>query len=130
MTHPQVLEHTPLNMAQLKEELKEIKKRDGELSFRGQKAEEYLDQIHILKAKDADELFKEIKKLDVPRLKDEHIHKIIDILPSDITELKTTMQGYALTITNENLAKVQKAVDEYAPKKVKEAKDKPAETTE
>jgi DNA-directed RNA polymerase subunit F len=120
MVHPKIAEHIPLNMAQLKEELKEIKKRDGELSFRGQKTEEYLDQLEILKSKDAKDLFADIKKLDVPRLKDEHIHKIIDILPVNINELKMTMQGYALTISNENLAKIQKAVDEYLPKKSKE----------
>jgi DNA-directed RNA polymerase subunit F len=121
MTHPKILEHTPMNMSQLKEELKEIKKRDGELSFRGQKTEEYLDQISILKSKDAEQLFEKIKKMDIPRFKEEHIHKIIDVLPVNVNELKTVMQGYALTVSNENLAKVIKAVEEFLPSKAKTA---------
>ena len=121
MTNPKVLEQVPINMAELKDYLKDIKKRDTELSFRGQKTEEYLDELHVLKVKDAEEIHAKVKKMDIPRLKDEHIHKIIDVLPRNINELKVIMQGYALTVTSDNLAKIQAVVDEFLPKAAKTA---------
>ena len=70
-----VLNQTPMNMIELAEELKKIKKREGELSFRSNKTEEYLHQFVHLKLKDAKELYKAIEKLkksgcDVIYLKD------------------------------------------------------------
>lgn len=121
MTHPKIIEQVPISMAQLRVEIKEIKKRDSELSFRGQKTEEYLDEMTVLNEKETEELHAKIKRHDIPRLKDEHIFKIIDIMPRNVNELKTVMQGYALTVTNDNLAKIQKDVDEFLPKKAKTA---------
>jgi len=121
MTHPKIIEHEAVTMAYLKEELKKIKERDTELSFRGQKTEEYLDQISVLKQKNSEELFQKIKKMDVPRLKEEHIRKIIDVLPMNINELKMVMQGYAITVTAENLTKIQKAVEDFSPETPKTA---------
>jgi DNA-directed RNA polymerase subunit F len=119
MTHPKIVEHNPVSMAEMKDLLKDIRKRDGELSFRGQKTEEYLEQIGVLRPKEAVELFEKIKKLDIPRFKDEHICKIIDVMPLNTNELKMVMQGYALTVANDNLAKIQKLVDEFMSKKLK-----------
>ena len=42
MTKPEVIEKSSMSMAALREELAKIKKRDGELSFRGNKTEEYV----------------------------------------------------------------------------------------
>ncbi len=111
------LEEKPLAMADLKEELKEIKKRDEELSFRAAKVAEQLDTVKVVKPKEAEELFSAIEKLNVPRLKEMHIYKIIDLMPSDMTQLKNIIQGFSLTITAENLNKILETVQEYLPKK-------------
>jgi len=112
-----VLEEKPLSMADLKEELKEIKKRDEEFSFRAAKVAEQLDTVKVVKPKEAEEIYKAIEKLSVPRLKDMHIFKIIDLMPSDMTQLKNIIQGYSLTVTNENLNKILEIIQEYLPKK-------------
>ena len=113
----EIIEEKPISMAMLREELKEIKKRDTELSFRAQKTEEYLENFHILKEKEAEELFNKINKIGVPRLKEMHIHKIIDILPKNMNELKAVILQFSITITNENLNKILEAVSDYVPKK-------------
>ncbi len=117
MTEAKILEETPISMTQLKDELKGIKKRDTELSFRAEKLSEQLESLSLIKQKDAEELFKAIEKLNIPRLKDIHIYKIIDLMPANITELRNIIQGYGLTVTNDNLDKILKAVAEYLPKK-------------
>ena len=117
MTKPEIINKKSINMASLREELSNIKKRDGELSFRGNKTEEYVNEFTILKTKKAEELFKKIDGLNIPRLKENHINKIIDIMPASVDELKVIMQGYTLPVTNDNLKRIVDAVSKYLPKK-------------
>jgi len=128
MPNVEIVEKKPVNMSALREELAEVRKRDGELSFRGTKTEEYVNEFATLKPKQAEELYTKIEKIGIPRLKESHIHKIIDMMPVSVAELKVIMQGYALPVTNENLKKVVDCVTEFVPKKKEEksAGEKPA----
>lgn len=126
MANIEIIEKKSVSMAALKDELADIKKRDGELSFRGNKTEEYLNEFSTIKPKQAEELYAKIEKLAIPRLKDSHINKIIDMMPTSVAELKVIMQGYSLPVTNENLKKVVDLVAEFVPKK-KEQKEEKAE---
>ncbi|MFH1174894.1 MAG: hypothetical protein V1725_07190 [archaeon] len=112
-----VLEEKPLGMSQVKELLKDIKKRDEELTFRGMKTEEYLQLFPVLKEKDAEELFAKLKKLNIPRLKDEYILKIIDILPRDANDVKNILTSYNLNISSEHITKIVDLVADFLPKK-------------
>ncbi|MBN2459490.1 hypothetical protein JXB28_04365 [Candidatus Woesearchaeota archaeon] len=122
MGNIQVLEKKSMNMVELKEELANIKKRDTELSLRGNKTEEYVNEFASIKPKQAEELYKDIEKLEIPRLKDTHINKVIDMMPESVDELKVIMQGYTVPVTNENLKKIVEAVAKYLPAKKKEEK--------
>lgn len=115
MADGEVLSEKPINMFELKEELKKIKKRDGELNFRANKTEEYLTQIPSLKK--SNELYEKINKLNVPRLREQHINKIIDILPTTVGSLKVILQGYTITVNNENLKKIVNTVNTFIEKK-------------
>lgn len=111
----QIISEVPMDMYQLKKELEMIKKRDGELNFRANKTEEYLNQVAV--HKDADELFDKMVKLNIPRLKEQHIHKIIDIMPTTVNELKVALQGYTITINSESMKKIVDTINEFLEKK-------------
>tara|TARA_Y100000310_G_scaffold318878_1_gene373458 strand:+ start:23461 stop:23793 length:333 start_codon:yes stop_codon:yes gene_type:complete len=100
----EVLSETPMSTYQLKEELEKIKKRDGELNFRAAKTEEHL--ISIGPIKNQDQIFEKISKLNISRLREQHIRKIIDIMPDTIKDLKVVMQGYTISLNNDNLKKI------------------------
>lgn len=117
MPEIKVIEEKPISMAELKDELKEIKKRDTELSFRTAKVSEQMEVLKVLKSKDAEEIFEKIQKLNVSRLKDAQIYKIIDLLPQNNLELKNITQSYTLTVTNENIEKILEILADYVPKK-------------
>jgi DNA-directed RNA polymerase subunit F len=117
MPEIKIVEEKPISMAELKEEIKNIKKRDEELSFRTAKISEQLELLKIVKPKDAEEMFEKLQKLNIPRIKDVHIYKIIDILPQNAVELKNLAQGYGLTVSNDNVEKILEVIGEYAPKK-------------
>jgi DNA-directed RNA polymerase subunit F len=117
MVNPEILSEEPISMVELKEEIEKIKKRDNELNFRVGKTEEYLTHFKTLSKSKHDELIKKIEKLDIPRLKNIHIKKIADLMPESIDDLKVILQGYTLTISNENVKKIVDVVNEFIEKK-------------
>jgi len=110
---PEIVEKIPTNIVEMKTELAKIRKRDGELTFRGTKTEEYLNDFAKLSKKSADELISKLKGLGIARLKDEYIHKIIDTQPGSEDELKVILQGYTLSVSAEDVKKIVKVVKEF-----------------
>jgi len=109
----EVISQTPMNASQLKKEMGSIKKRDTDIGFRAQKTVDYLDSIDVLDEKKADELYKKLEALAVPRLRDVHFHKIIDIMPRSSNEVKTVLQGYNVTVSAESCKKIADVVAEF-----------------
>ncbi len=122
MLKPEVIEEVPLNLVEVKELLKKIKDRDQELNFRTQKTMEYLEAIPTIKPKSAKELKEKLEALNIPRMKDMYVHKIIDVMPQTAEGVKTLFNGLNVAITADNIKKISTLVSEYieAPKKVKE----------
>lgn len=114
MTTINVLSEKPISMAELKEELEKIKKRDKELNFRANKTMEYLDQFVTVKK--TEELAKKLAALDIPRLKEQHIGKIVDIMPTTMKDLKVVLQNYILTVNNENMKKIVDTINKFIAK--------------
>jgi len=111
MADVEILSEKPVDINELKKELDKIKKRDKELNFRSTRTDEYLQ--NFVKLKSSEEAYKKLEGLKIPRLKEQHIVKIIDILPSTIDELKTVLQGYTITINNDNLKKIIEALKSF-----------------
>lgn len=109
---PEVISETPITISELKEELKKIKERDGELNFRANKTNEYIENFGTPKLKDVQELKSKIEALEIPRLNNEHIAKIIDISPESLEDIKTLMQSYTVSVTQDNLKKVLDVIKE------------------
>ncbi len=111
----ETLSETPIDEYQLKEELAKIKHRDKELNFRAAKTEEHLE--HILSHKKVEALYEKISKLNISRLKEQHIRKIIDIMPTTVKDLKVVMQGYTINISSENMKKIVDIINNFIEKK-------------
>ena len=114
MSKPELINEIPMNAAELKKELERIQKRDGELNFRANKTKEYLDQFATLSEKKAGELYKKVEGLKIPRLKDLHIHKLVDTLPVSTDDVKVVLQAYPISVTNDNLKKIADAIKGFA----------------
>ena len=111
MSDVKILSEKALDMAELKEELEKIKKRDKELNFRANKTEEYLHQF--TSTKNSAELVEKMTKLKIPRLKDHQIKKIVDILPTTLNDLKVLLQGYTISINNDNSKKIIDTINKF-----------------
>jgi DNA-directed RNA polymerase subunit F len=115
--NPKIISEEPMNMATVKVELEKIRKRDTELNIRANKTDEYIKQCFVIKKKEAEELYEKISKMEISRLRDIHINKIIDIMPGTNEELKSILSGYTISLSGENLKKILEAVAEYLPQK-------------
>lgn len=109
----QKLNETPISAVEVKHTLEKIREKEGELNYRAGKTYEYLEQFAKLSSKKAKELFEALTKLEIPRMKEQHIVKLIDVLPTTAKDVKTVLQGYAVTVTNENLDKIASTIAEH-----------------
>ncbi len=114
--NPKIKSEEPINIVDMKEELKKISKRDEEPSIRTNKTIDYLNDFVSLKPADAKKLYDELEKLEIPRLKEIHIHKIIDLMPSTVDEMKVILQGYTITVTKDSMKKIVDVVKKYLKK--------------
>ena len=94
-------------------ELNKNKKDMGELNFRAERTSEYLDEFLKISSKDGKELIEKLIALKIPRLREQQIYKIADVLPHKIELVKLLFQGSPLTISDESCKKIVKIIEEY-----------------
>lgn len=114
---PKTISQTPITLAELKAEVVKMKERDTEPSIRVTRMEDYLNAFVELSPEQGKELQEKLTKLAINRLKEEHICKIVDLLPKTANELKVIMQGYALSLTNDASSKIIETINEFLAKK-------------
>ena len=117
MIKPKILNETPVSMAEVKTVLKSNQKKDEELNFRAGKAMEYLDQFVKLKDAEYKSLYKKIEDLNIARLKDAYIIKMLDLLPTSMEEVKSILQGYPVSLTQADMKKIADTIADNLPKK-------------
>lgn len=114
MTEISIIEEKPMSMAEVRDYLEDLKKEKKELNFRENKSLTYINTFVKIKSKDAEKLKEELSKLDIARLKEKYIIKIIDILPKNIDELRMILSGEEVTLKSEDLNKIIEIVNKYA----------------
>lgn len=119
MNDPKIISEVPLSLSELRSHIEAIKKRDKEPGIRVTKTDEYVQAFTVLDQAKSAEMRGKLQKLEIPRLKEEHISKIMDILPESVEELRAMLQGSIITISKENMKKIVDAVQEYVPGKKK-----------
>ena len=117
MLRPEILSKEPLSISQVKEVMNDIQKRDGELTFRGGKTIEHVNEVPTISVSKALELKDKLLALEIPRLKDLHVVKLIDTFPESAEQAKIILTGFNVTITKENLKQIVDLLDDYRPTK-------------
>ena len=114
MVNPQFQEQKAVSLVEVKTLLDDMEKRDAELNYRANKAKEYLAHFVELDMAKKDELLKKILALNQTRLKEEHIMKIVDFLPTTSDELKIILQSYPLSLPKKDMDAILAVVKEFA----------------
>lgn len=116
MPNPEFIEESPLSLADVKESIENIEERDKELNYRSNKTKEYLQIFVKLTKEEKLELQKKLIGLDLVRLKEAHIAKILDFLPKNVEELKVILQAYPITMPKKDMESIVAVVKEIVNK--------------
>ena len=84
-----------------------------ELTYREEKVQEYLKKNIKLSLDDFKKVKEEIEKLEIPRLEEMHIIKIIDLMPRNGTELRSVVSNSGVILVDENSAKILDVLKPY-----------------
>ena len=114
MADPQFVEEKSLSLVEVKSILAKIEKRDEKLNFLSNKTKEYLENFVKLSEKKKEELQQKLVGLNLTRLQEEHIVKIVDFLPKTVEELKVVLQAYPLSMPKKDQEAIVQAVAEFA----------------
>ncbi len=94
-------------------EVKEILEPIEEKTIEQKKALRHAKAFSKLKKEKAMELKKELEGLEMRKLKEHHVAKIIDILPKDMEDLKLILEDSVTSFTAEELQKIFEVVSKY-----------------
>ena len=104
-----ILERKPVSIAFSKSILSKVKKPNYEQKV----TLEYASKFAKVGEEDAEKLFDELKEANIPRVKDKHIIKIIDIMPASPDELKAILAKEDLTLGKEDMEKIIEVLSRY-----------------
>ncbi len=110
MPSPTFIEEHPLSLVDVRHIMELFEKRDTELNFLSKKTKEYGEVFVSLSQKKKSELQKKLQDLNLTRLREEHIAKIVDFTPKTVNELKIVLQAYPLSLPKADQESIANAV--------------------
>jgi DNA-directed RNA polymerase subunit F len=111
MSQPDIITEEAVSLSDVHASLKTIQERDEELSFRAGKTLDHLNHVNPISVEEKDALVEKLTALEVPRLKEHHIAKIIDLKPASVKELAVILSGYTLAVNKDYQEKVIEALN-------------------
>jgi len=104
-----VIERKPVPIALVKELLAKVKEKNHEqkITF------EYASKFAKVSKEDAEKIREELKEAGIPRLKEKHIIKIVDIMPKTVDEIKALFAKEEITISKEDMQKILDILAKY-----------------
>ncbi len=95
-----IIDNKAITMAETKEILKDYETEKAKV------ASLMIKKFNKLSAEESKKLFSEIKKLNLEKLKDEDIIKIIDFLPDDTESLRKIFTGSDIAFDQDEISKI------------------------
>ena len=94
-------------------EAKEYLKKSSREIYGQKIAYEYTKLFSKIKPKDAKKLIEELNGLNMAKLKEEFIIKIVDVLPGSIDELRTILSSSSIPFKSEEVKKIFEIISKY-----------------
>lgn len=89
------------------------REKETELTYREDKVKEFLKKRTPLDVKEFNKLKKELENLEIPRLEDAHLIKIIDLMPINGTQLRAITSHSGVILVDENVTKILDVLKAY-----------------
>ena len=105
----EILKEEFVPITKVKEILDKIKDKNYEQKL----AYEHAKKFSKLDVKKAEALIKELSELQMRKLKDDQIVKIVDLMPKDVEDLKVILAKSQIPFKDEELNKIMEIVKKY-----------------
>jgi len=112
MASPHFLEEKPLSLVDVKHILEKTESRDTQLNHLSGKVKDYLSLFVEFSPKKKEELRQQLVDLQLTRLKEEHMIKIIDFLPRTLNDLKIVLQAYPLSLPKKDQESIVQVIQD------------------
>jgi DNA-directed RNA polymerase subunit F len=89
------------------------KGKNRELTYREEKVKEYLEKRVKLDSKKFNEAKKELEELEIPRISEAHIIKILEIMPKNGVEIRSIVSHSGTIIVDESTEKILAVLKKY-----------------
>lgn len=114
MVNPQFVESKPVTLTEVKAALDAMIKRDTDLAYRSNKVKDFLESfIPELSVAKKEQLFAKLQELNITRIKEEQLVKIVDFLPKSADELRVILQAYPLSLAKKDQESIAAAVNDF-----------------
>ena len=113
MTEIEILKQEPYTTSEVKAELELVQKKKKELNYRSTKVQEYINLFQTLKVEECKTAKQELFSLEIGRLKEKQIAKLLDILPETEEEIKITLSGENITVKPEDARRIAEVIKKY-----------------
>jgi DNA-directed RNA polymerase subunit F len=101
----------PVSLSEVKNILKKVSKEREELLYEQKIAMEHAQKFAKLPVKKTEDMIKELKGLDF--LRDIHVYKIADLLPSTEDDVKTILAKERISAGETEIKKILGIVEKY-----------------
>jgi DNA-directed RNA polymerase subunit F len=98
----------------LSEALDIIGKKEGELTYREEKVQDFLKKNTKLEFAEFNKAKEAMIALDIPRMEDIHVIKILNIMPKTGTELRAIVSHDGLVLVDETAKKILDTIKQFA----------------
>lgn len=110
MADLEIISKNPITLVELKSRIDTIVKSKEDSSVRVTRVQEYLQDFVEISLEDAEQMKAKINALEIQRLKERIVIKIIDTQPKTVDELKILFTGENVTLKQEDLVKILEVV--------------------
>lgn len=107
-----IVEEKPVSPAEVRDLLAKVNEQ-GELNFKSLKLFEYLNRTVTLSIDQTNELIKKLNDLNILRLTDLIIIKIVEVLPLNKDILRNLLTSMNTTLSDEDVSKIMDILNEY-----------------
>lgn len=90
------------------------REKDSELTYRETRIQEHLNKFNKLSLKEFKEGVKELNQLEIPRLEESHMIKILELLPKNGTELRAITSHSGVVLVDDNVKAILDVVKKFA----------------
>jgi DNA-directed RNA polymerase subunit F len=91
------------------------REREGELHYEQKLALDYAKKFAKLDQKEAEDVIGALMKLEIPRFKERHAVKLVDIMPEDKTAVRAVFSKESITLNPEQTESVLKILNKHRP---------------